>query len=492
MATDPELESMLRRMAELQASDLHLKMMRPPLVRVRGEIQPIPGIEDRRLNADDIRRMIDSITNENQRRALSQDLAVDLAVSISGVSRFRINAFYQRGSIEAVFRCIPHQIGGIEDWDLPEVLVEFTNKNQGLVLVTGPAGTGKSTTLAALIKEINVSRRLHIVTIEDPIEFLFRDEKASVSQREIGTDTPSFARALRDVLRQDPDAIMVGEMRDLETVQTVLTAAETGHLVYSTLHTNSAAQTLDRILDMFPQSRHKQVRTQLSEVLVGIISLQLVKSRSPRGRSAAVEVMISSPKIQRMIREGDLKELREEIEGSVSYYRMQSMNQSLIALLFNGMISKEDAMAASISPEELNLVEQKLYGELFGRDEPGGTDVKESPADYSKIEQLKELKKMYTDASASSQDKMAEKNHQIQAMDQRLRQLDEELRKRTEMLAAANKKAETLERDASFKAQERQKFLDMLQQKDKRIQELSAELEEARKSGFGKLFGKKG
>jgi len=492
MSTMSPLEVLLRRMADQKASDLHLKVMRPPLVRVRGELMPMPGMEEHKLTAEQIRTMLDGITTDRQRESLKNELAVDMAVSVTGVSRFRINAFYQRGSIEAVFRYIPHQIGSLEDWELPEVLLELTTKNQGLLLVTGPAGSGKSTTLAALIKEINLTRPLHIVTVEDPIEFLFRDEKSSVSQREIGTDTPSFRRALRDVLRQDPDVIMVGEMRDLETMSTVLTAAETGHLVLSTLHTNSAAQTLDRILDMFPQDSHKQVRAQLAEVLLGIVSLQLVKSRTPRGRSAAIEIMFNSPKIQRMIREGELKDLREEIELSVSYYRMQSMNQSLLALMVNDVISREDALACSPVPGELDLLAQKLFGDLFGKKEEwGGEDVKESPADYSKIEELKELKKMYSDQSASAQDRMQEKEHQMQVMEQRLRQLDDDVRKRTELLAAAGKKIEAMEREIAFKTQEKQKFVDLLQQKDKRIQELGTELDEARKSGFGKLFGKK-
>ncbi|MEW6363082.1 MAG: PilT/PilU family type 4a pilus ATPase [Acidobacteriota bacterium] len=491
--TQLTLDNLLRGMAELKASDIHLKVTRPPLVRLRGELVPMPGMEGRRFAENEIRGMLEAIMNPRQRECLQENMSVDLAVSIKGVSRFRINAFHQRGSLEAVFRYIPHQIGGLEDWELPDVLLDLARKNQGLVLVTGPAGTGKSTTLAALLKEVNDTRNMHIVTIEDPIEFLFRDVKSSVSQREIGTDTPSFARALRDVLRQDPDLIMVGEMRDLETMETVLTAAETGHLVYSTLHTNSAAQTLDRILDMFPQDKHKQVQTQLAEVLVAIVSLQLVKSRSRFGRSAAVEIMFNSPKIQRMIREGELKELKEEIENSVSYYKMQSMNQSLIALLVNGLISKEEAIACSPSPDEFELLVQKLVGELLGAGKTswGGEEVKESPADYSKIEELKELKKMYSESTATHQDRLEEKDQQLRSIELRLRQTEEEMRKRTEGFAAASKKLEVLEREVAFKNQEKQRLVDMLQQKDKRIQELSTELEEARKSGFGKLFGKK-
>ena len=260
----------------------------------------------------------------------------------------------QRGTVGAVFRRIPINLQTIDALELPDAIRELTQIPDGLVLVTGPTGSGKSTTLAAMISHITETEPLHIVTIEDPIEFLFIDKIAAISQREVGTDTPNFKEALRNAMRQDPDVIMVGEMRDIETMETVLTAAETGHLVFSTLHTNNAAQTIDRIIDAFPADQHKQIRSQLALVLRGIISLKLIKTTTGT-LTAAVEILKNSPRIAKLIEEGHTKDILEEMESSVGLYRMQSMNQSLIALLVHQKITYQDAMELSSDPDDLSL-----------------------------------------------------------------------------------------------------------------------------------------
>ncbi|HEY6212453.1 MAG TPA: PilT/PilU family type 4a pilus ATPase, partial [Vicinamibacterales bacterium] len=323
------LNDLLVYMAKQQASDLHLKPMRPPLVRVQGKLIPI---KTDALKPADLERMLLPLLNRAQKEKFDAQQSVDFGYGVPGVARFRANMYMQRGTVGAVFRRIPIQIQSIDGLELPIAVKELTHVPDGLVIVTGPTGSGKSTTLAAMILELAEREPAHIVTIEDPIEFLFQDKIAAISQREVGTDTPTFREALRNSMRQDPDVIMVGEMRDVETMQTVLTAAETGHLVLSTLHTNNAAQTLDRIIDAFPVDQHKQIRAQLSLVLRGIISLKLIKTVAGT-MTAGVEVMKNSPRIAKLIEDGATKDILEEMESSVGLYRMQSMNQSLIALL---------------------------------------------------------------------------------------------------------------------------------------------------------------
>ena len=261
----------------------------------------------------------------------------------------------------AVFRRVPFEIQNVEELNLPDVIETFTDYPSGLVLVTGPTGSGKSTTLAAMISLIARTRPCHVVTIEDPIEFLFPDDKATISQREVGTDTPTFHEALRNCVRQDPDVIMVGEMRDLETMSTVITAAETGHLVFSTLHTNNAAQTVDRIIDSYPADQQMQVRGQLALVLRAIVSMQLVEDHDGKSRLPACEILINSPKISKHIENGEIKEIPEEMENSVSFYHMQSMNQSLIALLAHNKITYEQAVDSSSDPDDLSLKLRKMF-----------------------------------------------------------------------------------------------------------------------------------
>ena len=325
-----KIEELLRFMVKQEASDLHIKPMRPPLLRINGKLLPLKTDV---LQPDLIRDMCQEILSERELQTLEETRALDFGYSVPGVSRFRASLFYQRGTLSGVFRRVPFDFPTLEEWGLPSVLAELADLPQGLVLVTGPTGSGKSTTLAALMRLMSDTRLCHIVTIEDPIEFLLKDNLGAVTQREIGTDTPTFGAALRNALRQDPDIIMVGEMRDRETVQTVLQAAETGHLVMSTLHTNSAVQTLDRILDLFPSSYHRQVRQQLSSVLSAIISLRLVEKADGSGLTAAVEILRQTPRVSKLVFEGNLDALYEEMENSVSYYHMQSMNQSLAALV---------------------------------------------------------------------------------------------------------------------------------------------------------------
>ena len=345
-----ELNSLLKMMVEHGASDLHLKVGRTPILRIKGQLVSTNGA---RLSPDAIENMAFAIMNDQQKDQYRTMKAVDMGYSLPGVARFRTNIYCQRGSIGMAFRNVPYDIMSIDELELPEVVKTFCDKPQGLVLITGPTGSGKSTTLASVIRHVNETRNVHVVTAEDPIEFLFKDDKAAINQREVGTDTPSFAVALRNVLRQDPDVIMVGEMRDLETIATVMTAAETGHLVFSTLHTNDSSQTIDRIVDSFPQLQQSQIRVQLSQVLLGVISQALVGRADGSGRIAACEVLIASPKAKKLIIEGKTNRLLEEIESSVNYYRLQSMNQSLIALVANNVITKKEAMLNSTNPGEL-------------------------------------------------------------------------------------------------------------------------------------------
>ncbi|HEU5162086.1 MAG TPA: PilT/PilU family type 4a pilus ATPase, partial [Thermoanaerobaculia bacterium] len=382
-----ELNDLLSFVSERQASDLHLKPMRPPLLRIQGKLVPVKAEP---LRPADLERLLLPILTPAQKKRYEEFQSVDFGYGVPGVARFRANLYTQRGTVAAVFRRVPIQILGIDALELPEAVRELTDTPDGLVLVTGPTGSGKSTTLAAMISEISQREPLHIVTIEDPIEFLFQDSMAIVSQREVGTDTPTFREALKNSMRQDPDVIMVGEMRDTETIATVMTAAETGHLVFSTLHTNNAAQTIDRIIDAFPADQHKQIRAQLALVLRGIISLKLIRT-ADGGLTAAVEILKNSPKIAKLIEDGHTKEILEEMETSVGYYRMQSMNQSLIALLVQSRITYEDAMELSSDPEDLSLKIRKMFPQIEERARTGGSAMP-SRADFSQIVELMEIK----------------------------------------------------------------------------------------------------
>jgi twitching motility protein PilT len=410
-----KIEELLRFMVKQEASDLHVKPMRPPLLRIKWKLLPLKTDP---LHPDLIREMFHEILSERDREKLEENRSLDMGYSVAGVSRFRASLFYQRGTLSGVFRRVPFNFPSLEEWGLPEVMAEFTGLQQGLVLVTGPTGSGKSSSLAALMRLISETRLVHVVTIEDPIEFLLKDDLGAVSQREIGTDAPSFSEALRNSLRQDPDVIMVGEMRDMETIQTVLQAAETGHLVLSTLHTNSACQTLDRILDYFPGDQHSQVRQQLSNVLAGIVSLRLVEKADGSGMVAAVEILRQTPRVAKLVHEGNLEALYEEMENSVSYYRMQSMNQSLTALVINKEITREAALETSTIPDDLDLALRKLMyasdekQEIEGFEE--GDLMAESMSDYSKIEELQEIKSLYDELQEKMRAELADRDEQIE------------------------------------------------------------------------------
>jgi twitching motility protein PilT len=338
----------------LDASDLHLSVGSPPVVRLKGQLKRLDRPE---LNAQDTREIVYSILSNDQRKRLETDWQVDFSYAVPNEGRFRVNAYFQRGAIGAAFRMIPSKIRSVDELGLPAVIHEFVKKPRGFVLVTGPTGSGKSTSLAAMIDEINQHRHEHIMTIEDPIEFLHRHKNCVVNQRELGSDAPTFALALRAALRQDPDVILVGEMRDLETISTALTAAETGHLVFATLHTQDTPQTIDRIIDVFPPYQQQQVRIQLSVALQGIVTQQLLPTADGSGRVAACEVLAMTPAVRNLIREGKTHQIYSVLQTS-SAAGMQSMDSALAQLVRQGKITRALAEARSIVPEEL----QRLLG----------------------------------------------------------------------------------------------------------------------------------
>ncbi len=471
-------------MVSQKASDLHLKPMRPPLLRIEGRLMPIQA---QPLPPEHIDKLIKEVLSEKQKKHLDEFLYVDFGYSLPGVSRFRATVFFQRGTVSAVFRRIPFNFPSIDDWGLPEIIYDFCKLPQGLILVTGPTGSGKSSTLAAMIKEISEKRAVHIVTIEDPIEFLFRDAVGAISQREVGDDTSSFHHALRNTLRQDPDVIMVGEMRDPETIMTAMTAAETGHLVFSTLHTNSAAQSIDRIIDSFPEGQHRQIRIQLSQVIKGILSLKLVERCDGPGLIAAVEIMRENPRIHKLILEGSIAEIEEEMEKSVAYFKMQSMNQSLIALILNGAITKETAMRVSTNPADLDLELRKFLfghkgdgehsGEMdvsasdFNEMEGTGEDMAAPLSDFSKIQELQEIKKVYDESRVKHLSEMQEKDEAIHHMEDDLRIRNEELETLRTQIQAMHQEREKLKAQLVFTKNDLEGKIQRLQE---RVQQLSA------------------
>ena len=346
----PHIDDLLRLMLERGGSDLHLTVGSPPGIRQRGEIVPIENMKP--LSPRDTMEMILSLLSEEQRRRFETELELDFAYSIPGVSRFRANVFQQRNSMGAVFRVIPIKIPTMEELGLPKVCKYLAERPRGLVLVTGPTGSGKSTTLAAMINHINSTRAFHIITMEDPIEFMHRNKKAYVNQREIGEDTHSFASALKRVLRQDPDVILVGEMRDLETISAAITAAETGHLVLATLHTTGGPETVDRVIDVFPPHQQQQVRMQLSSTLEGVLSQVLLQSTDGKSRTMAMEIMLGIPAISNLIREGKTHQMETIIQGGASL-GMQTLDQHLKNLLSAGKVTFEEAISKAKNPREL-------------------------------------------------------------------------------------------------------------------------------------------
>ena len=345
-----DFAQVLTSMVESRASDVHLTPGFPPAIRVRGRITPMD--EYPRLTEQQTREVVYSILNNEQRKRFENQKQLDFAYAVSGLARFRVNCYFQRGTISAAFRLIPHEIQSLESLGVPLVLEELTRKARGFVLVTGPTGSGKTTTLASMLNLINNEREEHILTIEDPIEYLHKHEKCIVNQREIGTDADDFALALRAALRQDPDVILVGEMRDLETIATALTAAETGHLVFATLHTQSAAQTVDRIIDVFSSAQQHQVRMQLSIALQGIVTQQLLPTADGSGRVVASEVLIPTPAVRNLIREGKTHQIYSTIQTSGSV-GMQTMDADLARLARTGKITRVLAEQQASIPEEL-------------------------------------------------------------------------------------------------------------------------------------------
>ncbi len=340
-AGPPDLDSLLREMVALGASDLHLSSGRPPSVRVDGAIQPLEGYEA--LKASEVRDMLYAVLPGRARERFELELELDLSRAVPNVGRFRVNVFQQKDSVGAVLRAIPFQIVPLEDLGLPPVVRELADLPRGLVLVTGPTGSGKSTTLASLVDVINSTRSSHIMTVEDPIEFLHSHKRCVVNQREVGEDTKSFSEALRHVLRQDPDIILVGEMRDLETISAALTAAETGHLVFATLHTQDAPQSIDRVIDVFPSHQQQQIRVQLASALRAVVTQTLVPKLNGRGRAVAAEVLVCVPAVQNLIREGKTHQIYSVMQAG-SRYGMQSMDQSLAALVRAGTITLDVAI----------------------------------------------------------------------------------------------------------------------------------------------------
>ncbi|HME69906.1 MAG TPA: type IV pilus twitching motility protein PilT [Myxococcota bacterium] len=348
------LHQLLKAMIEKGASDLHITTNSPPQLRIDGKLHPLKMPQ---LSPPETKQLCYSVLTDAQKHRFEEQSELDLSFGVKGLSRFRANIFVQRGAVAGAFRSIPYQIKTFEDLGLPRVVADLTKKPRGLILVTGPTGSGKSTTLATMIDRINTERQEHIVTIEDPIEYLHPHKGCVVNQREVGADTKSFQNALKYILRQDPDVVLIGEMRDLETIEAALVVAETGHLAFATLHTNSCVQTINRIVDVFPPYQQAQVRAQLSFVLEGVMCQALLPKANGPGRVMSLEVMIPNPAIRNLIREDKIHQIYSQMQIGQDKFGMQTMNQSLASLYTRRLISMDDALGRSHDVEELrNLV----------------------------------------------------------------------------------------------------------------------------------------
>ncbi len=371
------IDLVLSSMVEANASDLHLKAGRPPLMRIDGKLKPT---ELPTINLDELTSIFKTMMSQTQWDNFEKCREADFSYEVQDVARYRVNLFHQRGIVGGVIRMIPTKIPTIEELHLPKILQDLTQHPQGLILVTGPTGSGKSTTLAAMINHINQTRHVHIMTLEDPIEFTYEDNFATINQRELGTDTLSLKEGLKRVLRQDPDIILMGEMRDAETIETAIHAAETGHLVFSTLHTNDAKQSVDRILDSFPSDRGGQIRQMLALSLKGIISQRLVRKKTG-GRTGALEILINSPNVSELIEAGNTRDIEKAILTAGEYYGMQNFNQALNQLVEKDIISEEVALSASTNPADLEL--------MFKGIKKGGGDEDFAPEPTKAKPQLK-------------------------------------------------------------------------------------------------------
>ncbi len=363
------IDALLEHMVELGASDLHLTVGCAPAFRVNGHITPLEGGAP--LTADETREALYGIITSEQQKHLELNRQLDFAYSLPGVARFRVNVYHQRSSLGAAFRFIPQEIRSLEELALPPVLHALAEKPRGLVLVTGPTGSGKSTTLAAIVDEINRTRAEHILTIEDPIEFLHRHKRCIVNQREIGPDATGFGEALRAALRQDPDVILVGEMRDLETISTALTAAETGHLVFGTLHTQSASSTIDRVIDVFPPSQQQQVRIMIANSLQAVVTQTLLPTTDGAGRVPALEILLPDDAVRNLVRQAKVEQIYTVMQTSSSR-GMQTMEQALADLVLHGVVGLDEAVARTTRPEQLLGILERAGMNVRGEKQSGG------------------------------------------------------------------------------------------------------------------------
>lgn len=350
MQGQPRIEVLLEEVVKKKASDLHLQVGLPPIIRVDGTLMPVSGADV--LSDEAVEALIFAILDEDQKQILLKDKEFDFSFAFGDLGRFRVNTFHERGNLAAALRLITNEILTIEQLGLPPIVNKFADYPRGLVLVTGPTGSGKSTTLAAMIHKINNERAEHIITIEDPIEYTHRSKKSVIVQREVHYDTYSFSAALRSALREDPDVVLIGEMRDLETIASAITIAETGHLVFATLHTNSASQSIDRMIDVFPPHQQPQIRAQLSNILAAVVSQRLVPVIGG-GRVAAAEILVATPAVRNIIREGKTHQLEAVIQTGTEF-GMQSMDKTLVNLIHNGTISYDDARMVAVDQDELD------------------------------------------------------------------------------------------------------------------------------------------
>ncbi|MFL6436760.1 MAG: type IV pilus twitching motility protein PilT [Terriglobales bacterium] len=344
------LSDLLKKMLELNGSDLHISTNSPPQVRVHGHLQPL---DMPMLNPSETKQLAYSVLTDAQKHRFEEHLELDFSFGLKGLARFRGNVFNQRGATGAVFRVIPFEIKSFQQLNLPPIVSKLCEKPRGLILVTGPTGSGKSTTLAAMIDKINTERHDHIITIEDPIEFVHQNKNCLVNQREVHSDTKSFSDALRAALREDPDVVLIGEMRDLETIESALRIAETGHLTFGTLHTNSAASTINRVIDVFPSHQQSQIRAQLSLVLEGVLCQSLLSKIGGQGRACAMEILVPNAAVRNLVREDKIHQIYSAMQSGQDKYGMQTFNQSLASLYFSKQISLETAMLRSSMPDEL-------------------------------------------------------------------------------------------------------------------------------------------